>query len=50
MDIYLDIYAINGRTEVADDVVACQNIKTVDGYMPVNFEVADRSTFRDIKR
>ena len=40
------IYAIYGGPEVAGDVNSChQNVKTIRGYLSVNYEVACSSSF-----
>ena len=44
------VYAIYGRPEVAGDVLSAENIKTIEGYAALNFEVASFSSFRDIKK
>ena len=36
--------------EVVYDVISSRNVKTVIGYIVVNFEVAIYSSFRDIKK
>ena len=41
-------YAILCRAEVTGDVTSGQNVKTVEGYAELNFEVASFSSFRDI--
>ena len=43
------VYAIYCRLEVAGDVIFGQNVKTIQGYALLNFEVASFSTLRDIK-
>ena len=44
------VYAILCRPEVAGDVVSGGNVKTIEGYAVLNFEVASISSFRDIKK
>ena len=44
------VYAICFRTEIAGDVISSGNIKTVEGYAALHFEVASFSSFRDIKK
>ena len=39
------VYAICCRPEIADDVISGENVKTVDGYAVLNFEVASLSSF-----
>ena len=34
----------------ADDVISGQNVKNIEGYVVVNFEVASSYSFRDIKK
>ena len=43
------VYAICCRPEVAGDVIPGENVKTIEGYAVLNFEVASFSSFRDIK-
>ena len=42
------VYAICCRLEVDCDIVAGRKVKTVLGYIVVNFELAISSSFRDI--
>ena len=44
------VYAIFFRTEVVCDVIYGRNVKTIESYLVVNFEVAGANTFRDIKK
>ena len=44
------VYAICGRPEVADDVISHQNVKTIEGYVVVNFEVTSFISFRFLKK
>ena len=44
------VYAICYRPAVDDDVISGENVKTIEGYTVLNFEVASFSTFRDIKK
>ena len=41
-------YAICCRHEVASDVISSENVKTIEGYALLNFEVASFSSLRDI--
>ena len=50
MDWYKHVCTICCRPDVAYDVVSGQNVKTVEGYLAVNFEVASSNIFRDIQR
>ena len=43
-------YVIWCRPEVVNDVISGENVKTVEGYAVLNFEVASSSNFRDIKK
>ena len=43
------VYAICCRQEVAGDVISGENVKTIEGYAVVNFEVTSFSSFQDIK-
>ena len=42
------INVICTQPEVADDVISGWNVKTIDGYLKVNIEVAISSNFWDI--
>ena len=42
------VYAICCRPEVAGDVISRENMKTLESYAALNFEVASFSSFRDI--
>ena len=44
------VYVICCREEEAGDVVSSENVKTVEAYSMLNFEVASFSNFRDIKK
>ena len=44
------VYEICCRPEVAGDVISGENVKTIDGYTLLNFEVASFSNFRDIQK
>ena len=44
------VYAICCRPEVAGDVISGGNVKTIEGYTGLNFEVSGFSSFRDIKK
>ena len=37
------------RPEVAGDVISGKNVKTVEGYAVLNFEIASFGSFRGIK-
>ena len=41
------VYVICCRQEVAGDVISGENVKTIEGYAMLNFEVARFSTFRE---
>ena len=41
------IYTICGRMEVASDVISGQNLKPIEWYMVVNFEIASQSSLRE---
>ena len=41
-------YAICCRTEAAHDTISSENVKTIEGYTVLNFEVANFSSFQDI--
>ena len=42
------VYAICCRLEVDGNVFCGQNVKTIEGYIVVNFKVATSKRFRDI--
>ena len=42
------VYAICCRPEEGGDVILGQHVKTLEGYIVVNFEVASSRSFRDI--
>ena len=44
------VYAICFWPEVGDDVISGRNVKTIEGYLVVNFKVASASSFPDIKK
>ena len=44
------VYAICCQTEVGDDVISSRTVKTMEGYVVVNFEVAGSNSFRDIPK
>ena len=44
------VYAICCRLEVAGDVLSGENVKTIEGFAVLNFEVAGFSSFRDIPK
>ena len=41
------LHAICGRLEVAGDVISGLNVKTIDGWRLVTFEIAGLSNFRE---
>ena len=43
------VYAICCLPEVDGDVISCENVKTIEGYAVLNFEVDRFSSFRDIQ-
>ena len=43
------VHAICCRLEVAGDAISGQNVKTIQGYVVTNFEVASSTNFRDIQ-
>ena len=43
------VYAICCRLEVAGNIVSGKNVKTVENYAVLHFEVASFSSFEDIK-
>ena len=42
------VYASCCQQEVAGDVISGRDVKTIDGYMLVNFEASDLSSIGDI--
>ena len=44
------VYAICCRPEVVCDVTSDGNVKTLEGYAMLNFQVASFSSFRDIQK
>ena len=46
----LHICMICCRPDVVYDVISGRNVKTVEGYYVVNFEVATSNSFRDLKK
>ena len=44
------VYAICCRPEVAGDVISGEDVKTIESYGVLNFEVPSFSGFRDIKK
>ena len=44
------VYAICCRPEIDGDVISGENVKTIEGYAVLNFEVASFSSFRDINK
>ena len=43
------VYAISCQPEVAGDVISGEHLKTVEGYAGLNFDVANFSSFQDIR-
>ena len=43
-------YAICSRPEVDGDVISGENLKTIEGYAVLNFEVPSLSSFQDIQK
>ena len=41
------VYAIFSQQEVAGDVISGDNVKTIEDYAVLNFEVANLSSFRE---
>ena len=46
----LHVCMICCRLEVVYDVISGQNVKNIEGYPVVNFEIASFDSFRDIKK
>ena len=46
----LHVCTVCCRLEVVYDVISGGNVKTMEGYLVVNFEVASSNTFRDVKK
>ena len=44
------VHAICCRPEVDGDVISSENVKTIEGYAVLNFEVVTISSFRDIPK
>ena len=45
------VYAINCPPEVDDDcVISGRNVKTIEGYIVVNFEAVSSCSFRDFPK
>ena len=44
------VYAICYRTEVAGNVISGESVKTIEGYVVLNFDVASFISFRDIQK
>ena len=44
------VYAICCRPDVAGDVISGENVKTIEGYAVLNYEVASFNSYRDIKK
>ena len=42
-----NVYAIYCRPEVAGDVISGENVKTVESYAVLNFEIASIRSFRE---
>ena len=41
------VFAIFRRQEVADDIISCGYVKTIEGYAELNFEHASISRLRE---
>ena len=46
----LHVCTIYFRPEVVYDIISGRNVKTVDGYLVINFEVASSNSFRDFQK
>ena len=46
----LHVCTICFQLEVDYDVISGRNVKTIEGYLVVNFEVASSNSFRDLKK
>ena len=46
----LHVCTICLRPEVVCDIISSRNVKTIDGYLAIDFEVAISNSFRDIKK
>ena len=46
----LHVGTICCRPEVVYDVISGRNVKTMEGYLVINFEVASSNSFQDIKK
>ena len=44
------VYAFCCRLEGAGDIISSTNVRTNEGYIVLNFEVAGFSSFRDIEQ
>ena len=44
------VYVICCWPEVVGDVISCENVKNIEGYAVLNFEVVSFSNFWDIKK
>ena len=44
------VYAICCPPEAAGEAISSENVKTIEGYVVLNFEVASFRSFRDIKK
>ena len=42
-----DVYVICCRPEVAGDVISRGDVKTIEGYTVLNFEIASIKSFRE---
>ena len=38
-----------GQLEAAGDIISGRNVKTIEGYVMLNFEVTRSSSFQDIQ-
>ena len=50
MTKHLQVCTICCRPEVVYDVISGRNVKTIERYVVVNFEVASSNSFRNIKK
>ena len=44
------VYVLCCRPEETGEAVSSENVRTVEGYVVLNFEVASFSSFRDIQK
>ena len=50
MTTNLHVCAICCLPEIVYDIISGQNVKTIEGYLAVNFEVVGYNSFRDIRK